>query len=172
MLFRSLHTAQNIGPFIQVGQTTGLAGYVANTGSMTASRITPQQNPADSNTGTWLVFNITNPNTGINYGTYDVTECSTYTTGQPLVNNGHLAMGMATLLHTNSLSAAGASVYTIEPVYFNVSKHGYPTQFVTGIVPVYYCSPNMGNSGDTVNVNGDTYTFFNASITGLLMKTS
>ena len=89
-----------------------------------------------------------------------------------LVNNGHLAMGMATLLHTNSLSAAGASVYTIEPVYFNVSKHGYPTQFVTGIVPVYYCSPNMGNSGDTVNVNGDTYTFFNASITGLLMKTS
>ena len=167
-----LHTAQNIGPFIQVAQTTGLAGYVANTGSMTQNRITPQQNPSDSNTGAWIVFNITNPNTGTNYGTYDVTECSTYGQGQAVVNNGHLAMGMSTILHTNSLSAVGAGVYIIEPVYFNVSKQGYPTQFVTGICPIYYCSPNMGNSGDTVNVQGDTYTFFNASVTGLLLKTS
>ena len=168
-----LHTFQNIAPFIQVGQTNGYNNSgVTNTGSMTQNRITPQLNATLSNTGTWIVFNITDPNTGINYGTYDVTECSYWNNGQPGTNNGHLAMSIANSTHQNSLSSVGAPTYIIEPIYFNVSRRGYPTQFVTGICPIYYCSSNMGNSGDTVNVLGDNYTFFNAGAVGFLLKTS
>ena len=175
-----LHTSQNIAPFTQVSlacglQNSGVTGTQATVGYMTSNAISPSiGGSVGSNTGVWLVFNITDPNTGTNYGTYDVSEYGIYDNNfQPQINSGNFAINhISTSLHSNSLSAAGAQVYIIEPIYFNVSKHGYPTQFVTGIVPVYYCSPNMGNSGDTVNVQGDTYTFFNASATGFLMKTS
>ena len=168
-----LHTFQNIAPFIQVGQTKG-SSALANTGGYTQSGyISPQQiNGGVGNTGTWIVFNITDPNTGTNYGTYDVSESSYFNNGWSCMNDGHLVPTISESIHQNSLSSVGAPTYIIEPIYFNVSRRGYPTQFVTGICPIYYCSPKMGNSGDTVNVLGDTYTFFNAAITGLLLKTS
>ena len=168
-----LHTFQNIAPFIQVGQTKG-SSALANTGGYTQSGyISPQQiNGGVGNTGTWIVFNITDPNTGTNYGTYDVSESSYFNNGWSCMNDGHLVPTISESIHQNSLSSVGAPTYIIEPIYFNVSRRGYPTQFVTGICPIYYCSPTMGNSGDTVNVLGDTYTFFNASITGLLLKTA
>ena len=131
-----LHTFQNIAPFIQVSQSSG-AG-IANTGFMTQNRISPVNNVSNSNTGAWIVFNITDPNTGVNYGTYDVTECSYWNNNWPATNMGHLAMTLAPSIHQNSLSPVGAPTYIIEPIYFNVSRRGYPTQFVTGICPIYY----------------------------------
>jgi hypothetical protein len=166
-----LHTFQNIAPFIQVGQTKGAAA--ANTGGYTQGNIIPLSNNGSyGNTCTWIVFNITDPNTGTNYGTYDVSESTYFNNGWSCMNDGHLVTTISESTHQNSLSSVGAPTYIIEPIYFNVSRRGYPTQFVTGICPIYYCSANMGNSGDTVNVLGDTYTFFNAGITGLLLKTS
>ena len=168
-----LHTFQNLAPFIQAGNprgasTTNTPGYLQGTIIPTSS--------TTNNTSFWTVFNITDPNTGINYGTYDVSEYGNFNTSPTsnwlCLNAGHLVTTLSSLIHKNSLSSVGAPTYIIEPIYFNVSKHGYPTQFVTGICPIYYCSQSMGNSGDTVNVLGDTYTFFNAGVTGLLMKTA
>ena len=165
-----LHTFQNIAPFIQVSQSSG-AG-IANTGFMTQNRISPVNNVSNSNTGAWIVFNITDPNTGVNYGTYDVSESNYFNDTWSCINMGHLVTSVSDQYHKNSLSSVGAPTYIIEPIYFNVSRRGYPTQFVTGICPIYYCNPNMGNSGDTVNVLGDNYTFFNAGAVGFLLKTS
>ena len=173
-----LHTSQNIAPFTQVSlacglQNSGVTGTQATVGYMTSNAISPSiGGTVGSNTGVWLVFNITDPNTGTNYGTYDVSESSYFNDTWSCINMGHLVTTVSDQYHKNSLSSVGAPTYIIEPIYFNVSRRGYPTQFVTGICPIYYCSPTMGNSGDTVNVLGDTYTFFNAAITGLLLKTA
>ena len=75
-------------------------------------------------------------------------------------------------MRSNSITATGAPTYVITPVFYNASWIGYPTQFVTGVVPIYWTNGNMGNTGDTVDVSGDTYYFFNAGTGfGVIMKT-
>jgi hypothetical protein len=57
-----------------------------------------------------------------------------------------------------------------------MTTQGYPVQYVTGVVPVYWCKAGLGTTGDTVNIGGDYYTYFNCGASGgtfgLLMKTS
>jgi hypothetical protein len=111
------------------------------------------------------IFNLTDCNTGTNYGAYDVTD-------NAKINLTNFFQNY-TPIRTNSITASGLPSYQISPVFYSASARGYPTQFVTGIVPVYWCSPNLGNSGDTVAIGSDTYYFFNAgSGFGMLMKTS
>ena len=166
-----LHTFQNIAPFIQAGSARGASTTQPN-GPPNGLIVPTATNTGGSNGSFWIVFNITDPNTGINYGTYDVSESSYFNDTWSCINMGHLVTTVSDQYHKNSLSSVGAPTYIIEPIYFNVSRRGYPTQFVTGICPIYYCSPNMGNSGDTVNVLGSTYTFFNSGNTGFLMQTT
>ena len=118
-------------------------------------------------TGGWMAvgFAITDVNTGTFYGTYDISENST-------ANLGSLAQASATY-RNNSINAAGSPRYQIGPVYFQIGEKGYPTQFVTGVVPIYWARPGMGSTGDLVDIGGETYTFFNCGITvGVIMKTS
>jgi hypothetical protein len=108
---------------------------------------------------------VTNVNTGTYYGTYDPSEAGT-------ANLGNLLQASSTY-RNNSINAAGAPRYQISPVYFQIGELGYPTQFVTGVVPIYWTRPNMGTTGDSVNVNGETYTFFNCGNGfGVIMQTS
>jgi hypothetical protein len=118
-------------------------------------------------TGGWMAvaINITNPNTAVTYGTYDISEGST-------ANLGILAQASATY-RNNSIDAAGNPRYQVGPVYFQIGEQGYPVQFVTGVVPIYWTRPAIGTTGDEIDINGDTYTFFNCGSTiGVAMKTS
>ena len=110
-------------------------------------------------------FNVTNPNTGTNFGTYDPTD-------NMLINSGSLVQTLAGQ-RTNTITATGAPRYTISPVFYGLTTKGYPTQYVTGIVPIYWTGANIGTTGDIVDVNGDSYTFFGCGTGfGVILKTS
>ena len=154
------HTFYNSAPMVQYSHIrSNNYTWSANTGFSNANA---SGNPIGARGGT---FNITDPNTGTNYGTYDITEGGTINTlsyYQPMTG-----------LRTNSSSASGLPTYQITPVYYSASTKGYPTQFVTGVVPIYWCNAGLGNSGDTVTVGADTYYYFNSGTGfGVLMKTS
>jgi hypothetical protein len=122
---------------------------------------TVTQNPGSMN----AAIAVTNVNTGTFYGTYDISEAGT-------ANLGSLIQA-STTYRNNSIDASGTPKYQIGPVYFQVGELGYPTQFVTGIVPIYWTRNTIGSTGDTVDVSGDSYTFFNCGTGfGVIMKTS
>jgi hypothetical protein len=153
------HTFYNIPAFVQYSHyksalTGRLPIIVPTTGTISAAN------------QSWnaTTFNVTNPNSGANFGTYDVTQGTVYN-GFTLVNN-------SINTRVNTVSVTGLPQYAISPIFFTNTLIGYPTQFVTGPVPAYYVSGAMGNTGDTVSVSGDTYFFFNAGAFGLLMKTT
>jgi hypothetical protein len=154
------HTFYGTAPFVQYCHyTSSVLGRLA---SITPVAVTSVQTPFGWNAA---VFNVTSPNTGINYGTYDLTEGAT-------LNIGHFAQTVAGL-RANTLSANGLLAYTISPVYYSISTKGYPSQVVTGVVPIYYIGADIGTTGDQVEVNGQTYTFFNAGINlGVILQTS
>lgn len=107
---------------------------------------------------------VTNVNTGTFYGTYDVSEAGT-------ANLGNFVQASSTY-RNNSIDASGSPRYQISPVYFQIGELGYPVQFVTGIVPIYWTRGVIGSSGDTVDISGDSYTFFNCGTGfGVIMKT-
>ena len=110
-------------------------------------------------------FAVTNPNNGTFYGVYDVSNTGT-------LNTFSLINSVSTALRADTISATGAPQYAISPIFFTNTLIGHPTQFVTGPVPAYYVSGNMGNTGDSVLVSGDTYFLFDAGAFGLLMKTT
>ena len=110
------------------------------------------------------VFAITDVNTGIFYGTYDVTRNLT-------ANIQYLAQTYVDS-RQNSITQNGLPRYQINPVFYQAGVLGYPTQFVTGTVPIFWASPTLGSTGDSVDVSGDTYTYFNCGTGfGVLLKT-
>jgi hypothetical protein len=154
------HTFYGTAPFVQYCHyTSSVLGRLA---SIAPVAVTGTQTSFGWNAA---VFNVTSPNTGINYGTYDLTEGAT-------LNIGHFAQTVAGL-RANTISSTGLLAYTISPVYYAISTKGYPSQVVTGIVPIYYIGAGIGTTGDQVEINGESYTFFNAgSNLGIILKTS
>ena len=156
-----VHSFYNIPAFVQYSH------YVSSKTTQTNIVVPTVQNSSSTQTTTWscAVFNVTNPNNGTNYGTYDPS----------VTNNLNIYSLVQSYAGTrvNACSATGIPQYAINPVYFSSTMIGYPTQFVTGPVPIYYVSGALGNTGDTVTVNGDTYYFFNCGTGfGVIMKTS
>lgn len=152
-----VHDFYNRPPFIQYSHAQSSA--TARYGIISPTGQTLTQNPG------WMAaaIGITNVNNGTFYGTYDISEAAT-------ANLGNLAQASSTY-RNNSINAAGAPKYQIGPVYFQIGEQGYPTQFVTGVVPIYWTRGNIGTTGDEVDVNGDTYTFFNCGTGfGVIMK--
>lgn len=156
------HTFYGTAPFVQYCHTyspsTSTEDFIVPTVSTTGI------NTTGTTTMMTALFNITDPNNGTNYGTS---------------NTCIYAMNLLSLwqtyssLRSNSINSVGAPTYVITPIFYNASWIGYPTQFVTGVVPIYWTNGNMGNTGDTVDVSGDTYKFFNAGTGfGVIMKTS
>lgn len=152
------HTFYGIAPFVQYCHPA--SSVITRVALLAPAQVTTTQ----ANSIMAAVFNITNPNTGTNYGTYDPTEGL-------LWNIGSLAQTLAGV-RTNTITSTGAPRYVINPVFYSLSTKGFPTQYVTGIVPVYWTAPSIGSSGDSVDVNGDTYTWFNAGAGfGIILKT-
>ena len=126
--------------------------------------ITPTSKTITSTTSILInSFGITNPNTGTYTGVVDPTAGLT-------TNVGFLARTVASGLLTG-IDASGLPKYNILPIIMSNDRFGYPTQYISGVVPVYFCGTGIGTTGDTVDVNGDTYYFFNSGAGyGLLMK--
>lgn len=153
------HTFYNIPAFVQYSHCrTSVVGQMPiNTPTSTGAI------PSFSSLSwTATAFNVTNPNSGTNFGTYDVTQSSTLN----LITLAYSSAG----IRVNTIGATGLPQYSISPIFFTNTVIGYPTQFVTGPVSAYYVAGTLGNTGDTVSVSGDTYFFFNAGSLGLLLK--
>ena len=111
-------------------------------------------------TATWgttaSAYNVTDPNTGTNYGVYDL--ATNNLTGFHLVQST-----TSTTLRSSTIDSGGNPKYVVQPIFYSMDKIGYPTQYVTGIVPIYFTKAGIGNTGDTISVNGTNYTFIDVS---------
>ena len=154
-----VHTFYNKAPFVQyshcVSSTFTREAIIVPTSTSTTRSGSPM--PA--------AFGVNDISTGTFYGTYDPTIGST-------VNQTYFFQHAASL-RKNSMNVTGAPRYQISPVFLQLGALGYPTQFVTGTVPIYWTAPKIATTGDTIDVAGDSYTFFDAgSGFGVIMKTS
>jgi hypothetical protein len=113
-------------------------------------------------------MNITDVNTGTVYGPVEpVLANSSITNSQNWMNDGGDAM------RKNSISSTGTPVYQVSPIYVQPGQYGYPVMYVTGVYNAYWCKPGLGNTGDTVSINGSYYTYFNSGpMVGFLAQTS
>ena len=98
-------------------------------------------------------FNVYNVSTGVNSGLYDPTANLS-------INTGFFAQAKTTLRQT-SINTQGLPRYQVSPVFLHLGALGYPVQFVTGVVPIYWTAPNIATTGDNIDINGEPYTFFN-----------
>ena len=169
------HSFYGTAPFVRimnVGDSTGsLTGIPPITKyTVTAAATTPidtgQSSIAEA-------YNVTNPNNGTNYGVLDLSSLggliSVYANQHSLVQRGLVGLSN----RSNTIDANGLTRYVISPVYYQMMLQGYPVQYITGVVPVYWTAGGMGTTGDTVDVSGDTYTFFNCGTHfGVIMKTT
>ena len=149
----------------QNGNMSG--GSTGKTGVFTT--VIPQSNIAQtSNSFASCVMNITDVNTGTVYGPVEpVLANSSITNSQNWMNDGGDAM------RKNSISSTGTPVYQVSPIYVQPGQYGYPVMYVTGVYNAYWCKPGLGNTGDTVSINGSYYTYFNSGpMVGFLAQTS
>lgn len=152
------HRFFNTAPFIQYNH--------CNSSIFTRQPIVVPTSYAVTQTGSIMdaAFAITDVNTGTFYGTYDVTQAL-------VVNTTYFAQANSTY-RQNSINSAGFPKYQISPVFYQAGNLGYPTQYISGVVPVFWTSASLGSTGDNVDISGDTYTYFNAgSGFGVVMKT-
>jgi hypothetical protein len=153
-----VHRFYGTAPFVHfsnASSVTGLAGAIIPTSQTTAA----------ANSFHATVFAITDLTTSTLYGTYGPTVNDT-------LNQTYFRQQSSSLRRA-TISDTGAPRYQISPCFFQLGNFGYPTQYVTGVVPMYWTAPQIGTTGDTIDINGDSYTFFNSgTIFGVAMKTS
>lgn len=159
-----VHEFYNRPAFVTYAHTNAAAGSLSVVSSVT----TPNTGTANANVIAGVAFAVTNPANGTFYGTYDLSVGATH-------NISNLFQTSLTN-RANSIDAAGNPKYQISPVFIHAGSIGYPVQYITGVVPIYWCKAGLGSTGDTVDIGGDTYLYFNAANTGgaygVLMKTS
>lgn len=153
-----VHRFYSRAPFVHFSHPSSGLGF--------ATSIVPTQLSATaSNVFQSTVFGVNDLTTGTFYGTYGPTVGDT-------LNQTYFRQQAANLRQT-TMSESGSPRYQVSPVFFQLGNLGYPTQYITGVVPIYWTAPGIGITGDTVDINGDTYTFFNANANfGVAMKTS
>lgn len=153
-----VHRFYGRAPFVHFSHNSsalGMAGAVVPTVQTTTA----------VNTFYTTIFSVTDLSNGTFYGTYNPTVGDT-------INQTYFRQQAANLRQT-TISEAGSPRYQVSPVFLQLGNLGYPTQYITGVVPIYWTAPGIGITGDIVDVNGDTYIFFNANANfGVAMKTS
>lgn len=154
-----VHRFFGTAPVVQYchADTTNLARGT-NTGPVVATTAT---------TGSFMAspIAVTDVSNGTFYGTYDATVGSTR-------NLGSYFHAAATMRQT-TINEVGLPRYQVSPLQFQLGALGYPVQYVTGVVPIYLTAPGIGVTGDLVDINGDSYLFFNTGPGfGVAMKTS
>jgi len=109
-------------------------------------------------------FAITDISTGTYYGTFDISDNNT--------GNFYFLCQNDITSRKNSIDSVGNPRYQITPVLYSNYLLGHPIQYVTGVVSIYWTKPSLGNTGDTVMIGTEPYTYFNCG-TGfsVIMKT-
>lgn len=150
----------NTAPFIQYAHP--VSSYVNFN-----LNVAPASNLSSTNAFA-TAFAVTDVNTGTYYGTYDISNTSSTT---PKSNIYFLCQNDITS-RKNSIDSVGNPRYQITPVLYSNYLLGHPIQYVTGVVSIYWTKPSLGNTGDTVMIGTEPYTYFNCG-TGfsVIMKT-
>ena len=153
----AVNTFYDTAPFVQYNQTSGSTGLINST-AVTSQPSVPT-NGVRVNT-----FAITDPNDGNYYGVTSL-----------LSSDANKGFGMAqteAAVRSNTIDENGSPKYQVTPVFYTAGHYGHPVQFITGIVPIYWTKGAIGTTGDTIDVAGDSYTFFNCgSNFGVVMQT-
>ena len=152
-----VNTFYGNAPFIQYNHCTGSSTGIL-TGTSPNAQITTPSNGSRGNT-----FGITNPNDGNFYGVRTLSDDA---------NKGFSLYQNSDSIRLNTIDANGSPQYQVTPVFYSLGRYGYPVQFVTGIVPIYWTSGNIGSTGDTLTVGGEEYIYFNCGANfGIVMQT-
>jgi len=160
-----VHTFYNMTPMIQVnfdgttasqtGNTTGAA--VATPFTINASAVTVNVNAQ--------IFGFTDPSTGTAYGNLVLV-------GRALDYGptAAAALGAQPYLfaysRTTTVSDTGGTRNTVNPIFFQGLSYGLPTTYVTGVCDIYATRGSAGTAGDTMTINGTTYTYFPCGASG------
>lgn len=153
-----VHTFYGTAPFVQYNHCNSSIVTRQNTLAPTNYTIT------QDNSIMAAAFNVYNVNTGVNTGVHDPTSGM-------LLNTGYFAQSTITARQT-SINTQGLPRYQVSPVFVHMGSLGYPVQFITGIVPIYWTAPDIATTGDNIDVNGDSYTFFHCGTGfGVAMQT-
>lgn len=165
------HRFYSTAPVV-VWQNTGAANSLTGRTSVNAT-VTPFAT-SSSNTQAAQYFgscvmNITDVNTATVYGPIEPINGGSATN----TNSNNWWNCTGAYQRANSIDSAGNPKYQVSPIYVQPGQYGYPTMYVTGVYNAYWTKPGLGNTGDTVTINGDYYTFFNLGVgLGFLAKTS
>jgi hypothetical protein len=110
-------------------------------------------------------FNWTDPNTTTNYGvlSFGGPDAAGSTLAQGL---GHQPYMWPTGL-TTTIAANGATRNTVKPMMIQGFSYGMPTCWITGISDIWMTRGSAGTTGDTMTINGSTYTYFNVISTSI-----
>lgn len=153
-----VHTFYGTAPFVQYSH--------CNSSIVTRLAITAPTSYTTTQTDSIMpaAFDVYNVNTGVNTGVHDPTSGM-------LINTGHFAQSTITGRQT-SINTQGLPRYQVTPVYVHNGSLGYPVQFVTGVVPIYWTAPDIATTGDNIDINGESYTFFHCGTGfGVAMQT-
>ncbi len=154
-----LHEFYDIAPFCQLnmGSTTQSGGV---TGPGTLGGAQAGGTTGSGNANVFEIFNYTDPGTNINYGVLSF--------GGPGSGGINAADSLALQPFiwpsrmTTTLSSSGASRNIVKPMLFHGFSYGLPTCWITGVSDVWFTRGSAGTTGDTMTINGVTYTYFNA----------
>ena len=143
-------------PMVQFCQY-GTAGIGGSTGG-SSDQVGNQFSTGNTASSQWPApmfvacsFNTTNISSGTTFGAYNFQNMTR--PFQPYMFPHQGVKGV-------SVSANGLNRNIVNPVMFNHFEFGYPTIYVTGVVPVYMCRGGIGSPGDVININGTDYIYF------------
>jgi hypothetical protein len=156
------HTFYNITPVIHfvfkgTGFTYALAGTIGTDVTTTAPLAAPS-----SETINYIkcLHNITDVNTGTNYSALQLGRGQS----QPYLSRNSDFTNMKTIA-TNGLARN-----LVVPIMYQLVRYGVPTCFVTDICDMYWTGGGLGTTGDTFNINGVVYTYFDCGTMGLAIN--
>lgn len=160
------HKAYNITPVVQVFSKGSGYTTVVSSGHPNSPRITgpvPPKNYSTSGSDASnqinnhrFIFNITDINNATSY--------SNLSLGipwlQPYIHAVSPGIGANQVSSMRTVSSNGLTRNIVQPIMFNYHQFGVPTCFVTDICDIYMCQSGIGTTGDTININGVNYTYF------------
>jgi len=174
------HTFYNIPPFVQFNTASVTTGSYYESG-FNGTAVASPQNLAANNTIQYSpniqLFNFTAPSSGTNYGTFKIGEIgySGYSQAGALGIQPGINLGWQ---RGTTVGTTGGTKNLVTPIYFQAYTYGLAATFVTGVCPIYMTRGNAATAGDTMTINGVTYTYFPcggsgyAQNYGLVMLTS
>jgi hypothetical protein len=154
------HTFYNITPVIAVvfrGTATGGPNGTApaSTGPLAQASL------AGTLDNVRCLHNVTDVNTGTNYSAASMA-------GQE--NQPYLSISTY-YSNLKTVSRSGTARNMVMPIMFQLMQWGIPTCFVTDVCDMYMCQGGIGTTGDTFNINGSIYNYFDCGSIGLAIGT-